>query len=431
MKILLVIAIILTSFACLNAEVEDDFVEAITNGRYQEAESYYSPELANALQKGKLEFVWQGILRNTGDFEVVVESKRENREDFYSVVTTLKFENVYMDMVLTINQDNQVSGLFFRPSEYTGDLEQKPPYVDESKIIEEDVEFDCKGFKMYGTLTVPKNQRSFPIVIMATGSGPNDRDEKIGANKPFKNIAQGLGGLGVATLRYDKRTLTHGAEIAKLPEFNIDNEYTEEVAAAIDYLSTKYAGRNIYYLGHSMGAFMAPRVMNKNSELRGVVMLAANARPLEDLVLEQTEYIMVETGDVNAMRLALIEKAVAEVKKINNLEVEVEEPLLLDVSKEYWLSLNQYDPLKEAKNIKGQVLIVQGQRDYQVTMTDFNIWRDKFANNKSWHFKSYEDLNHLFMSGQGKSLPKEYMKPAYVAEEVITDIARFINNLEK
>ncbi len=431
MKILILIAMVLASFTFLQADVEDDFVDAITNGRYEEAEGYYSPELTEALQKGKLEFVWNGILRNTGDFEVIVESKRENREDFYSVVTTLKFENVYMDMVLTVNKDNQISGLFFRPSEYTGDLEQVPPYVDESKMIEEEVEFDCKGYKMYGTLTVPMNQRSFPIVIMATGSGPNDRDEKIGANKPFKNIAQGLASLGVASLRYDKRTLTHGAEIAKITDFDIDNEYTEEIDAAIDFVSTKYAGRNIYYLGHSMGAFMVPRVMNSNPEIRGAVMLAANARPLEDLVLEQTEYIMVETDDINAMRYALIEKAVAEVKKIENLDSEVEEPLLLDVSKEYWLSLNLYDPIKEAKKVQGQVLVVQGERDYQVTMTDFNIWRKNFGNNKSWHFKSYEDLNHLFMKGQGKSLPKEYMKPGYVAEKVIQDIARFINNLEQ
>lgn len=434
MRILAILILILT-LSCSNhlvadEAVEDKFVQAITTGQYELAESYYSPELAEALQKGKLEFVWNGIIRNTGKFEVVVESERTEREDFYSVVTTLKFENVYMDMVMSVNNDDKLSGLFFRPSEYTGDLEQIPAYGDEAKYIEEEVEFDCQGYTIYGSLIVPKDQRSFPIVIMATGSGPNDRDEKIGANKPFKNIAQGLGSLGVATLRYDKRTLTHGAEIAKMPEFDIDNEYTQEVDSAIDFLSKKYKGRNIYFLGHSMGAFMAPRILKENPELQAAVMLAANARPTEDLVLEQTEYIMVETDDVNPVKLAMVEKAVADVKKIKNMKSEVEEPLLLGVSKAYWLSLNKYDQLKEAKSIKEPVLVLQGERDYQVTMEDFNIWKDNFEKAQNWHFQSYPNLNHLFMTGQGKSLPQEYMKPGVVAEEVIADIARFILNIE-
>ena len=61
-------------------------------------------------------------------------------------------------------------------------------------------------------------------------------------------------------MRYDKRTLTHNSTLLKdIPNFNIDNEYTEEVAAAIEFVSNKYKGRKLYFLGHSMGAFMAPR----------------------------------------------------------------------------------------------------------------------------------------------------------------------------
>lgn len=431
MKILLIFILILSGIMMLSADTSDKFVDAITSGNYELAESYYSTELAEALQKGKLEIVWNGILRNTGEFEVVVESERKEKDDFYSVVSTLKFENVYMDMVMTVNNQEQLSGLFFRPSEYTGDLEMNPEYADESKYIEEEVEFDCQGFKMYGSLIVPKNQRSFPIVIMATGSGPNDRDEKIGPNKPFKNIAQGLGALGVATLRYDKRSLTYGATILdSIPNFNIDHEYTEEVTAAISFLSKKYQGRNIYFLGHSMGAFMAPRLIKENPQLQGAVMLAANARPLEDLVLEQTEYIMAETGDVNPVSLKLINKGIAEVKKVKNMDSEVEEPLLLGLSKAYWLSMNKYDLIKEAKASKKPMLVLQGERDYQVTMIDFNIWKDKFARSKNWNFQSYSDLNHLFMTGEGMSLPKEYLKPGLVSEKVIQDIARFILNLE-
>ena len=265
---------------------------------------------------------------------------------------------------------------------------------------------------------------------MATGSGPNDRDEKIGANRPFKNIAQGLATLGVATLRYDKRTLTHASLLADLPNFDIDNEYTEEIDAAINFLSEKYQGRNLYFLGHSMGAFMAPRIMNTNTELKAGVMLAANARPLEDLVLEQTEYIMAQTGDINQLSLALTKKGVAEVKKITKMKSKVEEPLLLGLSKAYWLSLNKYELLNEAKAVTEPMLVLQGERDYQVTMEDFNIWKTSFGKSSNWKFQSYADLNHLFMTGEGQSKPQEYLKPGFVSEEVVADIARFILSME-
>lgn len=430
MRKLILILLILIGAMMLFADVSDKFVDALTRNNFTEAESYYSPAIAEALQVGKLEVVWQGILRNTGEFEVVVEKKTEEREDFTSVVTTLKFENIYMDIAMAVDENDQLSGLYFRPSEYTGDLEVEPNYVDINKLVEEEVEFDCNGFKMFGSLVIPADQRSFPIVIMATGSGPNNRDEKVGANKPFKNIAYGLANLGVATLRYDKRTLTYPNILTKIPDFNIDHEYTEEIAAAIKFVSAKYEGRKIYYLGHSMGAFMAPRVLKENPELSAAIMLAANARPLEDLVLEQTEYIMIETDAMNQLELALVKKSVQDVKKLKKLKTKVEEPMLLGLSKKYWLSLNKYKLINEAKALTKPILVLQGERDYQVTTEDYGIWMENFGKTPNWSFYLYPDLNHLFMSGTGKSLPKEYMKPNFVSEQVINDISRFVLAVE-
>ena len=64
-------------------------------------------------------------------------------------------------------------------------------------------------------------------------------------------------------------------------------------------------------------------------------------------------------------------------------------------------------------------------------MEDFNIWKDNFDSRKNWSFQSYSDLNHLFMTGEGMSLPKEYMKPGVVDQQVVKDIARFILSFEK
>ena len=72
------------------------------------------------------------------------------------------------------------------------------------------------------------------------------------------------------------------------------------------------------------------------------------------------------------------------------------------------------------------MLILQGERDYQVTMTDFGLWKAAVGSAKGVVMKSYPPLNHLFVAGAGKSLPAEYNKPGHVDPQVIADIAAFI-----
>jgi hypothetical protein len=72
------------------------------------------------------------------------------------------------------------------------------------------------------------------------------------------------------------------------------------------------------------------------------------------------------------------------------------------------------------------MLILQGERDFQVTMTDFNLWKAGLAKNPAVVFKSYPALNHLFVAGTGKGSTAEYAKPGHVAPEVIEDIAAFV-----
>jgi fermentation-respiration switch protein FrsA (DUF1100 family) len=72
------------------------------------------------------------------------------------------------------------------------------------------------------------------------------------------------------------------------------------------------------------------------------------------------------------------------------------------------------------------MLVLQGERDYQVTMDDFKRWRDALTGRSSVTFKSYPALNHLFMPGKGPSIPAEYQQPGHVAEEVVRDIAAWI-----
>ena len=88
-----------------------------------------------------------------------------------------------------------------------------------------------------------------------------------------------------------------------------------------------------------------------------------------------------------------------------------------------------YDPVEVAKQLDIPILILQGDRDYQVTMEDFRLWQT-LGDKPNIEFKLYPGLNHLFMYGEGKPTPDEYLQPAHVAEQVIEDIANWIHRID-
>ena len=95
----------------------------------------------------------------------------------------------------------------------------------------------------------------------------------------------------------------------------------------------------------------------------------------------------------------------------------------------YWLDLRGYDPPAAAAQVKQPMLVLQGERDYQVTMEEFSRWKSALAGRTDVSFHSYPSLNHLFVAGTGASVPAEYNTPGHVSEAVVRDIATWIKAL--
>ena len=187
--------------------------------------------------------------------------------------------------------------------------------------------------------------------------------------------------------------------------------------------------KRIFVLGHSLGGMVAPRIGQADPQIAGLIMLAGClSRPLEDVMVEQARYVLSLKEKPSAEEkasLAEFESTAAKVKKLTAADAS-SSALLKGAPPAYWLDLRQHDPLAIAKGLKQPLLILQGGRDYQTGQVDFDRWKEALRAQSRVTFKLYPKLNHLFIAGEGKSTPEEYLQPGHVAEPVVADVAEWI-----
>jgi dienelactone hydrolase len=308
---------------------------------------------------------------------------------------------------------------------------QPPAYAVPSSFTEKEITVGTgTEWALPGTLTMPVGNGSFPAVVLVHGSGPNDRDETILASKPFRDLAWGLASQGVAVLRFDKRTRVYGAKVAALANFTVKEESVDDALAAVQLLrqTPGVDAKRIFVLGHSLGAGLAPRVGAADPKIRGLVVMAGPTTPLEDAFVRQYEYLLALDGSLSDDERKFIDDArrqTARIKQLTPADLGSKE-MLHGARVAYWLDLRAYDAVATARRLKQPVLVLQGERDFNVTMTDFAGWQRLAAAKKNVTTKSYPKLDHLFLEGEGPSNEAQYVVPRNIPKYVIDDIAAFV-----
>lgn len=283
-----------------------------------------------------------------------------------------------------------------------------------------------------GTITLPVGGADLPGVVLVHGSGGHDRDETIGPNKPFRDLAWGLAARGIAVLRYDKRSMV--APFSFLGHaFTVKEEVLDDAAAGVGLLRSTPGvdPSRVAVLGHSLGATLAPRVARAAPGTAGIIIMSGATAPLTDLIIRQVRYLAANAGSdsVQAVRQqTAMEQLVARIQALTPADSLSTVPLF-GAPASYWLDLRRVDPVAVADSLNLPMLVLHGGRDYQVTTEEASGWKKVLGGKANVTFHEYPDLNHLFIAGSGPSTPAEYAVPGHVAEPVIDDIGAWLKAL--
>jgi dienelactone hydrolase len=405
-------------------------IAALHKNDLARASTDFDATMKKVLPADKLEALWKETVKQLGALEKITRTHTGKLGTAPFIVLDCRFAKREIGVRVVFDKEDRIQGFFFvlPLGKYP-----PPPYARMDSFREEAITIGAGGdWAVPGTLSLPKGKGPFPAVVLLHGSGPNDRDETIGPNKPLRDLAFGLASRAIAVLRFDKRHRVHGAKAIKMKApVTIKEEVIDDALLAVQLLRKhkEIDAKRVFVLGHSLGGMVAPRIGQLDPRLRGLILLAANTRPLEDLILSQFRYQFALDGGPSKEQKKQLEEIEKQVKKVKDAILPADTPakeLPLNIPAPYWLALKAYSPSATAAKLDTPLLILQGERDFQVTMEDFAGWKKALAGRKTVTLKSYPNLNHLFHPGKGKSTPGEYGEAGHVALEVIEDIAAWV-----
>jgi hypothetical protein len=396
---------------------------------------------------------------------------------FENSILKITIENARIEYAGTLGKDNIIVGTFKQagqsfPMNLSKEVIEKEKLVRPQEPIKpypyysEDIIFENKkaGISLAGTLTLPNKDGVFPVVILISGSGPQNRDEELLGHKPFLVLSNFLTKNGIAVLRYDDR----GTALSK-GDFKTATsaDFATDVESAITYLKTRNEinKKKIGLIGHSEGGLIAPMVANKSKDVAFIILLAGTGIQGDQILLLQQKLIGKASGvsEEDLQKNELLNRKVFDiVNKSNSLEqlnidltnhikqslvdnpkakkpqgmseadfVKLQVKQIANPWMQYFI---KYNPAPALEKVKCTVLAINGEKDLQVPSKE-NLEAIKFAltkgGNKKVTIKELPNLNHLFQECKTGS-PDEYANIEQTFSPVaLTEILKWIQTQTK
>ena len=409
------------------------FVYNLLAKNYKDAKKQFSKKMIELVSEKSFGDSVEYLYKNLGDFKQMLKTRTEEYKKSKMTFTECGFEKGNIEIKVVFDEGDNVIGYFFVPVKQKKIKFKLPEYGNDiSKYSEKEMLLKNGKWSLPGILTLPKGKGPFAILVLVHGSGPNDMDESIGPNKPFKDIAVGLASKGIGVYRYDKRTKVYPNEMAGLDITVWDETIDDAVIAGKMLADVKKIDKNkIFVLGHSLGGMLITRIAEKSDIFAGYIIMAGATRHFADVMIDQYNYIFSLDGEIDENDQKTINGLESEIKKIKALKNGDPKSLkILGIPSSYWIDLKDFKPAESAKKISRPVLVLHGGRDYQVTGKDLKNWELELKNKPDVRFRYYPTLNHFFIHGEGVSQPSEYSIENHVSSEVIEDIVNWLNRVK-
>jgi hypothetical protein len=410
-------------------------LEMAQAGRFAQIREMFAPQLRPMVTAEAIQAAWAAELGRRGPVASIGAPASEPARGGVVVVTVpVTCEHGELAVVVSVTEAGQLAGIQLAPTSAAEPIApwEPPGYADPDMFDEQDVTVGSGPLAVPGTLSLPCQSGPRAAVVLLAGSGPMDRDETIGRNKPFKDLAWGLASAGVAVLRFDKATYAHPSEIRQAGEVTVAHEYMHHASAAIHLLQAHpdVDARRVFVLGHSLGGTIAPRVAAAEPSVAGLVILAGGTQPLHWAAVRQVRYLASLDPDTAAASQSAIEAMARAATMVDSPDLSLSTPaseLPFAVPASYWLDLRGYQPVEVAAALGKPMLILQGGRDYQATVADdLDGWKSGLAHCRGVTISVYDPDNHLFFPGAGPSAPAEYEQAQHMDPAVVADIASWL-----
>lgn len=313
-----------------------------------------------------------------------------------------------------------------------------------------------------GTLTIPEGEGPFPVVILVSGSGGQNRDEEILGHKPFLVLADFLSRRDVAVLRYDDRGIAGSSGVFQT---STTLDFAKDALGALQYLRRQnhFSASAYGVIGHSEGGIIAQMLPSLGADPDFLILLAAPGRKGMDIIAEQNAYVSLQAGNskevaardsIFAYKLFQMVPSPDSGEKVDQVAVKAHLEAYYHAEKErlvqnyatfeqfyfsqssltgnpwfkYYLHL---DPASYTQSITCPVLALNGSLDGQVhPVKDLGkIEKALSGKNASNRFVVMENLNHLFQYSETGS-PSEYgVLEETLNPEVMTIIDTWLRSL--
>jgi len=432
------VLLLLGLIACTNAfaqppstasEIAMRLLDRLDAHDYTAAESAFGERMAAAVPADKLAAVWESLPVQAGPAQGRGAPTVSSGDGVEMVVVPLHYAKAELVAKIAVDAGGKVIGFLIQPAPPPATA----PVAANAGFVERDFSVGDGERALPGTLAMPDAAHlpahGVPAVVLVHGSGATDRDETIGPNRPFLDIARGLAARGIAVLRYEKRSKARPQDFAS-GDFSIDDETTDDAVAAVAALrATKGIDpARVFVLGHSQGGMMAPRIAAHSGHVAGLILLAAPARPLLDILVEQNIRLAVlDDGKTSPQEAAAIDALKQQVAAVRAGGEVATEQLPLHQSATYWRSTDAVHPVEEAKTVARPMLILQGARDIQVVDADWQAWKQGLHADADVAFRLYPALNHLGIAvGENDGLAA-YSRAGHVDATLLADVAEWIH----